>query len=188
MPQAIQCYQDQSYPHRELLIVSDGIDVRDLLPLDRSIRLIHIEEGRPIGEKRNFGVSRARGQIIAHWDDDDWSAPQRLSDQIERLEHSGKAVTGYHSMRFTDGERWWQYRADSDKYAIGTSLCFRRSWWEANPFPRIQIGEDSEFSERAAVSGELIAVDAGKLMHATIHPGNSSPRLLLEHQWSQLCV
>ena len=66
-----------------MLILADGEDVRDLVPNDDdSIRLVHIEEGRTVGEKRNFGVSRACGEIITHFDDDDWSAPARLADQI----------------------------------------------------------------------------------------------------------
>ena len=77
--------------------------MRDLLPDDASIRLVHIEQGRTIGEKRNFGAGRARGAVIAHWDDDDYSAPDRLEDQVGRLLQSGKAVTGYFAMRFTDG-------------------------------------------------------------------------------------
>ena len=31
----------------------------------------------------------ARGQIIAHWDDDDWSAPWRLGYQVAALERMG---------------------------------------------------------------------------------------------------
>lgn len=162
--------------------MADGEDVRDLVPKDERIRLVHIEEGRKIGEKRNFGCSLAAGDVVAHWDDDDWSAPNRLEDQIQRMLETGKAVTGYRSMRFTDGRSWWRYDGASS-YAIGTSLCFRRNWWEAHPFPAKQVYEDGEFVSVAHRSGQLISVDAGELMIASIHEGNTSPRQLSESPW-----
>jgi DNA-binding transcriptional LysR family regulator len=164
------------------LILADGEDVRDLLPNDDRIRLIHIDEGCRIGEKRNFGCDRASGEIIAHWDDDDFSAPARLSDQVHRLLQSGKPVTAYHSMHFTDGREWWQYRGNSG-VAIGSSLCFRKSWWREHPFPAKQVGEDGEFARAALRAGQLITAPAGLLMAASIHPGNTSPRQLSGHPW-----
>ena len=153
------------------------MDVRDLVPDDARIRLIHLEGTISIGDKRNFGCERAAGHVIAHWDDDDHSAPGRLADQLERLVEKGKCVTGYHSMRFTDGERWWKYGGTSD-YALGTSLVYRRDWWKAHPFLSKQIGEDNDFVARAWAAGELATVDARELMYATVHPGNTSAKNL----------
>lgn len=166
--------------------MSEGEDVRDLVPVDdESIRLIHIEERFPIGAKRNFGCARASGEIIAHWDDDDYSAPGRLADQVARLQASGNAVTGYRSMRFTDGVESWRYQGTS-LFAVGTSLCYRREWWREHPFPSRQIGEDNEFVSDAVRAGQLATAEAGDLMHASIHPGNTSPRQLSGASWIKL--
>jgi hypothetical protein len=127
----------------------------------------------------------ARGEIIWHADDDDFSHPDRLADQVSRLVETGKAVTGYRSMRFTDGRRWWQYTG-GPQYALGTSLCFRRDWWQRNPFTDLQIGEDNQFVARARSQGQLITADAGDLMWATIHPSNTSPRQLNGKNWRSL--
>jgi hypothetical protein len=40
----------------------------------------------------------------------------------------------------------------------------------------VQIGEDNQFVAVASAAGELVTADAGDLMHATIHRGNTSPR------------
>lgn len=186
LPKAIACYQAQTYPNRELLIVADGADVRDLIPNDPSIRLLQIEEGIRIGEKRNFGCDRAAGEIIATWDDDDFSAPDRLADQVQRLEASGCAVTGYCPMLFTDGERWWQYVNGDKLFALGTSLCFRRSWWASHPFKPIQVGEDGAFIEPAKKAKEITVVPANELMYATIHRNNTSPRSLDPSNWKRV--
>ena len=175
LPKAIACFQSQTHRNAELLILADGEDVRDLVPDDARIRLIHLEGPIGIGDKRNFGCLRAAGGAIAHWDDDDHSAPERLADQLRRLAESGKSVTGYRSMRFTDGERWWMY-AGAVNYALGTSLFYRTEWWRSNRFASVQVGEDNQFVANASAQRELVTADAGSLMYATIHPGNTSPR------------
>jgi len=138
-----------------------------------------------IGEKRNYGAARATGDVVANWDDDDYSAPQRLADQMNRLLASGLSVTGYHSMRFTDGKKQWQYTG-TPNYALGTSLCYRRDWWQDHPFLGLQVGEDGTFCEVAANAQQIATVDAGKMMEATIHDGNTSPRQLGAVNWWEI--
>jgi hypothetical protein len=103
------------------------------------------------------------------------------------MQSTGKAVTGYHSMRFTDGAAWWHYRGGA-RYALGTSLCFRRDWWADHPFPALQVGEDGGFAEAAADQGQLATVDAGDRMFATVHNRNTKPtgylRQSLGTRWS----
>ena len=152
--------------------------MRDLLPADDRIRLIHLAETRQVGSKRNYGCERAAGQLICHWDDDDYSAPERLAEQVQVLmDHPAYSVTGYHSMRFTDGTQWWQYMGVRN-YALGTSLCYHRSWWELHRFPSVQIGEDNQFVAEAWAANALHTVDARDQMYATVHPENTSPRAM----------
>jgi glycosyltransferase involved in cell wall biosynthesis len=168
----------QTYPQRELLILADGEDVRDLLPTDEPVRLIHLAETRQVGAKRNFGCVCATGEIVCHWDDDDYSAPERLAEQVEvLLDNPQYAVTGYHSMNFTDGAQWWRY-SGAPNYALGTSLCYRRAWWEAHQFPSIQVGEDNQFVAQAWAAKALHTIDARDRMYATVHPENTSPRAM----------
>lgn len=185
LPRAIACFQAQTYQDRELLIVADGADVQDLVPDDPQIRLIHVRDTpMRIGDKRNFACGRAAGELVAHWDDDDYSAPGRLADQVGRLLESGRAVTGYRQMPFTDGEKWWMYQG-APQYAVGTSLCYRKSWWEAHPFRSLQICEDLHFVDDAAIAKQLISVEDKGLMYATIHKQNTSPRNLASN-WTPM--
>ncbi len=165
--------------------MADGDQVKDLLPADDRIRLIHLAGRLEIGDKRNFGCERATGEIIALFDDDDHSAPGRLADQVARLQDTGKPVTGYRTMKFTDGSKWWMYRGAPD-YAVGTSLCFRRDWWESNRFPSKQIQEDVDFVNHAIARRSITSVECPDLMYATIHPGNTSERSVKGHNWVAL--
>jgi len=164
-------------------VIADGENVSDLIP--PGVRYLHLEGSPTIGQKRNVGSEAARGELVASYDDDDFSAPGRLADQIHRMRAASVAVTGYRSMRFTDGRSWWLYRGAAD-YALGTSLVYRRDWWACNPFPEMQVGEDNGFVGRAREQGQIIAADACDLMWATIHDGNTSPRQLTGGNWSQL--
>jgi hypothetical protein len=166
-------------------MIADGEAVADLVPDDRRIRLIHLD-GDPlsIGEKRNLGCEYANGDVIAHFDDDDFSAAGRVEDQVGRLIETGKAVSGYHSMKFTDGANWWQYKGEHN-YSLGTALVYRRDWWAAHRFPALQVGEDAEFAKTAWDAGQLATVNAGELMHASIHPENTSPRSMGSN-WEKL--
>jgi len=185
LQKAIRCFQAQTYPNRELLIVADGADIKDLVTNDDRIRLIHIESGYLIGAKRNFGCTHARGSIISHFDDDDWSAPERIADQVQRLQESGKQVTGYHTMLFTNGTEWWRFRGAAS-HGMGTSLCFRKEWWSAHLFPLVQIGEDGNFVNAAHRAHEFISSDAGELMVASCHTENTSKRQLRSEAYRPL--
>lgn len=164
-------------------MLADGEDVGDLIPNDPAIRYIYRPSFGPIGAKRNAGCLEARGEIICHFDDDDHSAPDRVRQQIRSLLDTGKQVAGFHTLRFTDGRRWWRYHLRSS-YVLGTTLCYTKSFWERNPFPEKQINEDGDFVRRA--EGALVSADAGDLMFATIHHGNTSPRDLDRKQWTEI--
>ena len=76
VPLAIRYFLAQDYPNKELLILDDGDDsVADLLPDHPQVRYMREPKGRTLGVKRNRLCELAQGDIIAHWDDDDWHAP-----------------------------------------------------------------------------------------------------------------
>jgi glycosyltransferase involved in cell wall biosynthesis len=185
LPHAINSFLLQSYEPRELLIVGDGDDVSDLIPADTRIRLICCGTRLEIGPKRNYGIERCAGLIIAHWDDDDYSSPYRLEDQVGRLLASGKAITAYRTMKFTDGRDWWLY-SGLPGVVVGTSLCYRRDWWAQYPFESVHVGEDNRFVDHAISQKQLVISDGADMMHATIHPDNSSNRDRSTVEWTKL--
>jgi glycosyltransferase involved in cell wall biosynthesis len=152
---ALDCYARQTYEPREL-VIDDGPGC--------------------VGLKRNRANARAKGTIVAHWDDDDWSAPERLEDQVARLIESGADATGYREMYFRDEVRgcWWIYRASRLRtpWVLGTSLVYWRKSWAACKFPAFQIGEDNVFCAKRKVAEAA----AGRMMWASIHPGNTSAK------------
>lgn len=174
---ALECYRAQTWPNRELIIVADRDE--DLGGIDFDWPDIkYVPTGpRVVGAKRNIGIGYADGEVVVHWDDDDWSAPGRVAQHVRRLLESYKAVHGYRDMKFTDGKRWFQYTGP-DGFALGTSLAYERRWALGHPFEELMSGQDESFSNRAHAAGQLVLDPDCDLMYATIHPGNTSPRSL----------
>jgi glycosyltransferase involved in cell wall biosynthesis len=182
---AIDCFLRQTSPNRELIIVDDGCpDITHMIPSDNRIRYYRLSETRTIGAKRNVACSRADGEIICHWDDDDYSAPGRIADQVARLQESRAQLTGYHTLTFAndDLQRAWEYRG-GQLYACGTSFCYWRESWISRPFIDVNKGEDNEFLQRAS---SLASVDGRDFIVARVHSGNTSHvyAQLTERQWT----
>src|SRR5260370_3132029 len=164
VPQAIEYFLRQDYTNKELVIIDDGTDsVRDLIPADERIRYIRLDAQATIGAKRNLACEQAGGSIIAHWDDDDWHAPHRLSYQVESLLLEGADICGINTLLFYHPEKQqaWRY-AYSHTHRVwlsGSTLCYTRSFWEKHHFASINVGEDGHFvwggqCERITVLGD----------------------------------
>jgi len=180
--QAVRSYLSQTYSRLELIILDNGDDDTEAhIPDCMTVIYLKVTGKRTTGEMRNLCVEQARGSIIVHFDSDDWSAPDRVADQVKRL-GIGRILTGYSSMYFYDDRDGKAYEWSNGKcrYHLGTSLCYRKAWWEDHPFPLMQVGEDFRFVQTAIRhhDRQVLAVPAGQLMVARIHPGSTSPKNL----------
>jgi len=184
---AIRSYQSQTYPHTELIIVDNGDDSTEAVVQTHAsvdVRYVRVP-GRtlPTGDMRNLCVKHAQGEFICHFDSDDWSAPERVTDQVNRLGAHG-VVTGYCSMLFydeRDGRCYhWQMSHAPYKFALGTSLCYRREWWRHHPFPSLRIGEDIRFFQQAQREAPrlVMTVPGGQMMVARVHNQQTSRKTL----------
>lgn len=186
LPKALECFLRQDYPNRELIIVPDMPEDLIELPRDERIRVLPpIYHHQVVGTKRNRGCAAGTGDLIALWDDDDYSSPARLTHQVRELLAAGLSVHGFHSMKFTDGRRWWRYSGASS-FVLGTSLTFKRSWWQKHPFRDVQCGQDEQFAQIANASGELVSEPDAGFMYATIHPKNTARRRVTTGNWKEL--
>jgi len=185
--QAVEYFRCQDYPNRELVIVYD--EQRDLpanLDGDKRIRLLQVTAGSSIGYKRNQACRIAKGEIIIHWDDDDWMAPGWIRCQSEHLLREKADITGLTKPYFCSPqqEKAWQYiYPDNQKtWVLGGSLCYTRAFWERNPFQELNIGEDSGFvwsqnPKKIAPHHHI------ELYVALVHDKNTSPKFTYDSRW-----
>ncbi|MCX2431616.1 glycosyltransferase [Pedobacter sp. GR22-10] len=94
---AINCFEQQDYPNKELIIVYEADDqatsgfLQGLRPTFH-IHLVCISKHKKLtlGELRNISIANANGAFLCQWDDDDWYSPIRLSVQYDVIVRSGK--------------------------------------------------------------------------------------------------
>ena len=160
--QALAYFERQDYPNKELIVVDDGDDkVEDLFLSYSGVRYVALPKLASIGTKRNFACGLAQGAIIAHWDDDDWYAPYRLSYQIEPLLSGQSDLIGLETFCFFDLPRWQGWTCSPDLHSRlfvgdvhGGTLVYWRWIWERHAhYPSISLAEDASFLLSACREG-----------------------------------
>lgn len=187
VPAAIALFLAQDYPNRELLVIDDGDDcVADLMPADPRVRYLRLEGRHSIGTKRNLACEQARGELIAHWDDDDWYAPQRLSVQVQALQGSQAVLCGLDQVLFHEpasGKAWeYVYPKSERPWACGATLCYRRGFWQTHRFADIDIGEDNRFVWQVPPP-QLLRLADMSIFVGRVHAANTSRKLTADARW-----
>ena len=169
---AIECYRRQTWPHRELIIVSAVPDSRlaDYVATlgDPTVRFVSADPA-PLGALRNVRVEAARGALLCQWDDDDLYHPQRLEFQHEQL-----AAAAAHFLRRL--VVWWpaQRRLVISKRRIweGSMLVRREALGRYLPIGRREdtraVGDLREHRDGIALTDQPLAYCY------IIHGGNTS--------------
>ena len=190
MPLAVECFLAQDYPERELVVLDDGREpVDDLLPDDPRIRYERLGRQLVIGAKRNRACGLARGELVAHWDDDDWMAGWRVRYQVEHLLAAQADLCGLPRLYFhepaTGGT--WEFTSPSrdQKWIAGATFCYRKDLWRANPFADIDNGEDARFlwSRRRK---RVVPLSDLSFYVARLHPGNTASKRDPSRSWRPL--
>jgi len=179
---AIRSFRNQTWPQKELLIGLDAVPAASVVE-GEDVRTF-ICPKTSLGAKRNFLNQQARGSLICHWDDDDWSAPDRIESQVRCLRHD---VIGCRTVLFWDEVLLEAYRyRGTGEYVIGSSLMYRHRWWWNHRFDGLNVGEDNTFVGAARAAGQLDVIDSEALLIATSHAGNTSAREYRTKQWERV--
>lgn len=160
IPLALQNFLCQDYPNKELVIVDDGTDpIGSLVEGFPGVRYIRLSSRTSIGAKRNLACQEAHGEIIAHWDDDDWYAPNRVQYQTAPILSGEADITGLKDlfvMTLPLGEFWITVPELHERMFVcdvhGGTLVYHRSLFlQGLRYPETDLGEDADLV-RAAVS------------------------------------
>jgi glycosyltransferase involved in cell wall biosynthesis len=179
LTRAIRYFQRQDYPNLELLIVDDGADaVSDCVPSgDSRIRYLRLSQKLNVGAKRNFACEQSRGEIIVHWDDDDWYPDWRVGAQVRALEAGGFDLCGTSQLFYFEAatDRAWRYRFSRARrpWVAGNTLAYRKNFWTRHRFPCVQVGEDTRFV-MSAPAAKVLDLDDARLCVGMVHPSNTS--------------
>jgi glycosyltransferase involved in cell wall biosynthesis len=192
VPLAVARFLAQDHPSCELVVADDGFDsVADVMPDDARVRYLRLDRKLSLGAKRNLACEAARGDVIVHWDDDDWSAPWRVSYQVATLEREGADVCGLDRVLFYDprAARAWRYTfpRGARPWVYGATLCYRKALWTVNRFPEVNVGEDTRFVWGAR-GARVVALADPRCYVGTIHRGNTSPKRTHDPRWEPVAA
>ena len=181
-----QCFLHQDHPDRDLWVLDDSAVPSPFLcsvrERDERVHYIHHGSRITIGHKRNALIEQSRGDVIAHFDDDDWYAPQYLSSMIDRLtRHDADFVKlGRWNERRTSDNHSWTYEAErnseANRWGWGFSYVYRRWVSHRVSFPHINGGEDYSFLcgiRKAHMSAVLVSDGANWVEHR-LHGSNTT--------------
>ncbi len=175
---AVACFLAQTWPARELVVVHDTADTATVEWLAHNphplIRPVPLPAGPrlTLGERRQWSVDAARGTFIATWDDDDWSAPHRLTEQMKVVHRSGRAACVL--------RQWIVYDE-----ALGQAWLSQIRTWEASLVARkqampayqaVERGEDLLVVGQLAEAEQLVALHDAHLYIYVYHGRNVGGR------------
>lgn len=155
---AIECFQSQTYPYKELIIVNNAKSQFDAASLNiqaqQNVALIDTPYEFSAGMARNFGIATANGRILAQFDADYWYAPNRLEAQIALLANEGANVVMLASTlqySFVSGRASYQ---QNDRNAILGTMLFVRP--QNLDYPNIEKQEELGLLEKFQSAGAKI--------------------------------
>ena len=178
LPRAMRSFSRQTYPNRILIVLSNNPEEDEViasLRITPDIITHAAVPGKTLGYYRNVTaqLAVAAGATIAvHFDDDDWSHPERIADQVAALEASDRDCVGYRSGLFWLEEegRAWMYSNGLKCYCLGNSLCYWLKVWERAKFPELRRGEDYHWLREIDALGH--APEEPRII-AAVHNGNA---------------
>jgi len=184
---ALRAYAEQTYAHRELIVVDDG----DNFPVDSGVvaavggRIVRVETGTPIGTKLNHGLQFATGELCQKMDDDDWYAPIYLQTFVQMMLDSWQVAcrptVGFVTPFLFFNVATWEIRMSADGNVPGATLFFRHQDWRDSPFRNLPGDEDLWFYQDQLRHGAVpLAIKDPDIFLAVRHRGSRRNR---GHTW-----
>jgi glycosyltransferase involved in cell wall biosynthesis len=186
---ALEClFKQQDRPPIELIIAMDD---GGSLTLDEA-KLI-VDSGVPreviygpwdsITAKQNAAIDKAKAPWVMLWDDDDWSAPDRIAvtataiNDLDAFDIIGPPMIHYHELI---GDKRRLVKFTTPAHVVDGASAFRRALWEQQPFrliPRYDgkpdPGNVGDWIVRHVIDGATVhTVDFGYV--AMIHGTNAT--------------
>ncbi len=184
-------FDSQTYPNREWVILDDSPAPSAWFSqnTDPRVRYIHDPVRRTIGEKRNMLVDMAKGEFVAHFDDDDYYAPRYLATMVDALIGNSadlanlcswylldlrhnffgfwalKTITGLHYSCETQGVRPVNLNEENNAawrqnyFGYGFSYVYRRSVESYARFADVNWCEEGNFVEKINQYGKFIHIE-----------------------------
>ena len=200
------CFSAQTYADIELLVLDDSPSPSAFFAHcdDPRVRYWHQDPHTANGQKRNILAGRASGEVIVHFDDDDYYAPQYVETMVQLLAgHDLVTLSGWYlySLMHQFFGYWDKANPQQEHYKLspeglrtqifkdvtpetvyahvlgyGFTYVYRKQAWEAAKFDDAFHGSDFRFVQALLKQGRDIVTfqDQQALVLHTISTNNVS--------------
>lgn len=174
---SVGCYLNQTYPNRELIIVSQGSVEDDKIIQEHlgilgrhDIRFFDAPSRLSLGAMRNLSCELASGEILCQWDDDDLYHPERLRDQYKALcadnRNVASASTRFLKYFVDSNELYWcdwsGEGVPSSQFLCGSVMFYKKFFYQQESLLYPEVGEQCHVEEDWNVLFKLL--DAGRVV------------------------
>lgn len=164
----IRCFESQTYPEKELVVVHQGISDEAIGLFEKAgARVRHVPDVA-LGLLRNIAAEESQGTYVCNWDDDDWSAPDRIEVQLKALHQAWREA---HACVFRNYILWDEpnglfYKSFPRATGWESSLLVERSVLLRLRYPPVNLGEDRQLMSRMATSHRVLVLnEPGKYVY-----------------------
>lgn len=165
LTRALNLIRAQDYPNIEIVVVDDSPEPS--LSAEQvgefKVTYIHLTERKSIGEKRNIAVTNAKGELIVHWDDDDYFRTHRISAQVQPIldGETDMTVLEHHFYLIASSKEFYTVKRASSWGPHFATFTYKRAIFESGiRYPDNSLAEDYAFAEQALEQGYQIKVMA----------------------------
>lgn len=170
--QAVNSALNQTYPHKEVIVVDDGSDAKTkavLKKIEHKITKLITQENQGQSTARNVGIDSAKGEYILVLDSDDFFEPTFCVKAIQVIAENPevKIVSCYSILFYEDGSscifETLGGRLESflfKNYALGSALFKKDDWSSCGGYDEMmKLGyEDWEFYIRLLKGGGIAEI------------------------------
>jgi glycosyltransferase involved in cell wall biosynthesis len=177
LPALWECVRAQSVQDIEWLVHDHSSQRAAMFDAinDPRVTYVHVPQEMSIGAKRNYLCNAANGEVIVHFDDDDYYAPHYVESMLSLMrDQNADIVKLFGFFLYQPKHRifaYWDLESDfplhfglsptdqpsamrnngqmSGRLGYGFSYVFHRKVWQAGKFPNQNHGEDQVFADTA---------------------------------------
>jgi len=158
-------YERQNFKKKEMLIIlnRDDMDIkqwREKAKHYKNVTVYKVPQRYMLGKCLNYGIARAKFNVLAKFDDDDYYSPYYLHEAMNALKRTKAAVVGKHTsfVYFKDKKTLMLFRERGEncrrRHLKGGTLVFHRRVWERVNFDeKLVRASDAEFLRRCRRRG-----------------------------------
>lgn len=167
MANIFENYQRQNISNKELIIIlnNNKLEInhyRSYAMQYNNISIYQLDEKKSLGACLNYGAAKAKYDIIAKFDDDDYYGPTYLKSSLREFEKENISIVGKRSYYvFLEQKNTLLLKAPHKvnkfvRQIAGPTLVFKKEVWQNVPFNNLKVGTDTNFIYRCRKAGYKI--------------------------------